>query len=187
MRLNVHEIEDAAKCLVYEEPTESLTTLLMHGDVCDFDFPSAADVQMEYYRSGQELFFQGHVSGPVVGHCARCLEQYPFELETDFSVVLVPRGEMGTKESELTKDEVDLSTYEGDEVDLSPLVREQIILALPTRPLCKESCAGLCPTCGANRNVERCQCAESAGDLRRAALRNLGAGTAGSPKLKAQS
>ncbi len=176
MKLNVHEIEDAAKGLAYEEPTEELTALLRHGEVCDFEFPATAAVRMEYYRSGQELFFQGHICGQLVGHCARCLESYPFQLDTDFSLVLVPRAEAGETDREPLADEVDLSTYEGDEVDLSPLVREQIILALPTRPLCKESCQGLCPNCGTNRNLERCQCADSTGDPRLAALRNLRVG-----------
>jgi uncharacterized protein len=176
VKLNVHEIEEAPKSLAYEEPTESLTALLRHGNVCDFEFPTAAAVRLEYYRSGQELFFSGHVAGRVIGHCARCLEEYPFALDADFSVVLVPRGAAAAAEHELARAELDLGVYEGDEVDLSPLVREQIIVALPTRPLCSESCRGLCPTCGTNRNLEPCRCAGSTGDPRLAALKNLRVG-----------
>ena len=65
---------------------------------------------------------------------------------------------------------------EGDAVDLSPLIREQIILALPTRPLCQEGCKGLCPQCGADRNAAPCGCPTMSGDPRLAVLRDLKVG-----------
>ena len=173
MKLNVHDIEDGGKQLVFDEPTEGLNDLLVHGEVHDFDFPAAVAVRLEYYRAGHELFFQGHISSNVVGHCGRCLEEYAFPLETDFNVVLVPKAETPAPEAELSDDELDLSVYEGDEIDLAPLLREQIILALPTRPLCNEGCKGLCPGCGVNLNVEHCRCAAAVGDPRLAVLRNI--------------
>ena len=45
-----------------------------------------------------------------------------------------------------------LSFYTGEDIDLSPFVREQTLLALPLRPLCSEKCRGLCPDCGAELN-----------------------------------
>ncbi len=175
MKLNVHEIDEVAKELVYEESTDVLNNLLLHGEVCDFEFPAAAEVRVDYYRAGQELFFQGRISGSVIGHCARCLEEYPFDLGKDFFVVLVPKAEL-PMEAELSGEELDLSFYEGDQVDLSPLVREQIILALPTRPLCREDCKGLCAHCGADLNTQSCACPTGGGDPRLAVLRNLKVG-----------
>ena len=175
MKLNAHDIDEVAKELVYEESTEPLTGLLVHGDVCDFEFPTPAEVRVEYYRAGPELFFNGHIAGSVLGHCARCLEPYAFDLDTDFFFVLVPRAELAD-EMELHDEELDLSFYQGDEVDLTPLVREQIILALPSRPLCREDCRGLCPQCGANRNVQPCTCVEAGGDPRLAVFRHLKVG-----------
>lgn len=175
MKLNVHEIEEVAKELVYEESTDSLNGLLVHGEVCDFEFPTAAEVRVDYYRAGQELFFQGHITGTVVGHCARCLEEYAFDLGKDFFVVLVPKADLPS-EHELSGEDLDLSFYDGDAIDLSPLVREQIILALPTRPLCREACKGLCPNCGVNLNKQSCECRAASGDPRLAVLRNLKVG-----------
>jgi uncharacterized protein len=175
MKLNVHEIDEAAKELVYEESTDSLNTLLLHGQVCDFEFPTAAEVRLDYYRAGQELLFQGHIGGKVVGHCARCLEEYTFDIGKDFFVVLVPKKEL-PGEVELIGGELDLSFYEGDQVDLSPLVREQIILALPTRPLCGDDCKGLCAMCGVNLNTQACACTEHSGDPRLAVLRTIKVG-----------
>jgi uncharacterized protein len=176
VKLKTHDIEEGAKRLVFDEPTDGLNALLVHGEVHDFDFPAAVSVRLEYYRAGQELFFQGHIAADVIGHCARCLEAYVFPLQTDFHVALVPKTVDLAPEVELDDNTLDLSVYEGDEIDLAPLLREQIILALPTRPLCDESCKGLCATCGVNLNIESCRCTASTGDPRLAVLRNLKVG-----------
>ncbi len=176
MKLNVHDIEEGAKRLVFEEPTEELNELLVHGEVHDFDFPPKVGVRLEYYRAGQELFFLGHISGDVVGHCGRCLEEYTFPMQTDFNVVLVPKTAEAQSEMELSDDELDLSVYEGDQIDLAPLLQEQVILALPTRPLCADNCKGLCSGCGVNLNVEPCRCKVAVGDPRLAVLRNIKVG-----------
>ena len=172
MKLSIYDIEEAAKEITYDESMASLNDVLVHGEVCDYSFSAPAVVRIEYYRAGQELFFHGHITGSVVGQCARCVEEYDFVLEKDFSVVLVPKRELNA-ESELEAEDLDLSFYEGKEIDLSPLVQEQIILALPTRPLCREVCKGLCPQCGANLNVQTCTCATAADDPRLAVLRTL--------------
>lgn len=172
MKLNIHEIEEAVKELAYDEPTKALNEVLAHGNVVDYIFEAPASVRLEYYRAGQELFFTGHISGTVVGRCARCVESYAFPLQEDFTLVLVPRSDLPS-ETELNEEDLDLSFYEGDCVDLTPLVQEQLLLALPTRPLCRESCSGLCPHCGANLNLQTCGCAPAAGDPRLAVLRTL--------------
>jgi uncharacterized protein len=170
VKLNIHDIAEDPKEIVYDEATDSVNALLVHGDVRDFEFRDSATVRLDYYRAGEELFFHGRITGNVVGHCGRCLEEYRFPLAADFSSVLVPRHVHGTREAD---DEIDLGYYEGQEIDVSPLVQERIILALPMRPLCSDSCKGLCPQCGTNLNTETCGCTASGGDPRLAVLRNL--------------
>jgi uncharacterized protein len=172
VKINVNDIDDVGKVLVYSEPTEALGGLLRHGNVCDFEFQGPAEVHLDYRRSGQELFFEGRVLSHAIGHCARCLENYSFDVAADFTFVLVPKTPMPV-EVELNEEDLDLSFYEGDEVDVSPLVLEQIVLALPTRPLCQENCRGLCPQCGINRNLEDCSCVIDQGDPRLAVLKSL--------------
>jgi uncharacterized metal-binding protein YceD (DUF177 family) len=60
--------------------------------------------------------------------------------------------------AELTDDDLDLYGYDGEEIDLTPLFRDQVVLAVPFAPLCSEDCKGLCPQCGADRNLETCDC-----------------------------
>ena len=66
-----------------------------------------------------------------------------------------------------------LSFYASEEIDLSPFIREQVLLALPMCPLCEASCRGLCPSCGINLNDEACVCISPSGDPRMAFFRSL--------------
>jgi uncharacterized protein len=105
----------------------------------------------------------------VRGTCARCLESFPFRLDREFSLVLKPATEATEKPGE--RADPWLAFYKGDEVDLSPFVREELLLAMPTRALCNEACAGLCSRCGANLNLGKCGCVEEWTDPRLAKLR----------------
>jgi len=80
-----------------------------------------------------------------------------------------------TGEGELEVDDDDLSTayYEGDAIDLDQLIREQLYLALPMKPLCTETCRGLCPLCGINLNRSACACERTWDDPRLAVLKAL--------------
>jgi len=171
VKIKVRDVEAAVKELRCEEPTQELTQLLA-SPAPDFRMPAAVSVQLSYYRGGSDLFFQGRIEGEVTGRCARCLEEYAFTLATDFALVCSPHRE-GRGRAVEEEDDADLTYYEGDEIDLSPLLREQILLALPTRPLCREDCAGLCPHCGVNRTTTSCECQADRGDPRLAVLRTL--------------
>jgi uncharacterized protein len=173
MRIRIQDVLETTKSLTYDEATDVLNPLLGQGAMNDYEFCGAATVRLTYYRAGQDLFFEGEVVGPVVGQCARCLETFRFALDVPFRIVFVPRAH---RAGESTEEEIDLSHYDGPEIDLGPLVRERLILALPTRPLCSEGCQGLCPRCGVNRNAGSCECAPAASDGRFAVLRNLRAG-----------
>lgn len=171
MKINVCDIKAEAKSLAYDEPTDELNALMEHG-AHDFDFPAPLHVSLVHYRAGQELIFQGELQGPVVGHCARCLDDFVMDIERDFHCVLVPHSHQ-KEEVELEEDDLELGYYSGDEVDVSPIIREQLLLGLPTQPLCREDCRGLCPKCGVNRNRESCDCPTGLVDPRLAVLQGL--------------
>src|SRR5262245_6128837 len=118
MKLNVNDIEDSPRELSFSEPTEALNAELVHGGVQDFEFQSGADVSLSYHRSGDDLVFTGRVAGQVIGHCARCLEPYPFELSSDLALIMIPKQQQADDE-ELGDEDAHLSYYQGEEVDLS--------------------------------------------------------------------
>ena len=160
MKITVSDIKAEPQHLSYVEEVEELNQRLGRG-VRDFQVAPGMDVDVEYYRAGLDLFFEGTVRGEVVGSCARCLEEYPFSLDRRFAFVLTPRVAAGVAKGELSVEELELATYTGEEVDLTPLVYEETILALPTRALCGEGCRGLCQRCGANLNEGPCGCARA--------------------------
>ena len=174
MKISVDEIPQSPKEITFFQNIEGLNEIFRRSEYPDFLFPPPLEVDLSYYRSGADLFFQGTLHGQVKGSCGRCLEQYSFTLDQDFAFVLTPdkiKGERGAEE--LQQGDLGLSTYSGDEIDLAPLIAEQVILALPTRPLCSEDCRGLCEVCGANQNHETCDCSAKTGDPRMAIFRNL--------------
>lgn len=172
MKISVEQITESPKELRFKESIEDLNLLCADDETRDYRFPPLLDVSLVYYRSGQELFFQGWLGGMVEGSCSRCLKSYSFSLEKRFDFVLTP-DPVSAKSRELTRDEMGLSFYSAEEINLSPFVREQVLLALPTRPLCVDSCRGLCVGCGADLNEESCRCSRAPGDPRMTFFRNL--------------
>lgn len=157
MRIQIHDIAESPKEFFWEEPTDELNKLFAQGSVRDYIFTRPVAIEVRCYRAGLELFFAGQAAGAVTGSCARCLESFDFQLQVPYAFVLVPHGHGGAGD-DLEEEDVNLSFYRGHEVDLSPLVREQIILALPMQPLCRDDCRGLCGSCGANLNDAGCAC-----------------------------
>ena len=106
--------------------------------------------------------------------CSPCLEPSVVPVESEVRLRLIeavpaaPEGEI-----ELTEDDLETVYVEGEEIDTLQLVREQLLLNIPMRSLCSDSCQGLCPTCGANRNKETCGCDQVEVDPRWEALKNL--------------
>ena len=74
--------------------------------------------------------------------------------------------------AEVSEEDLDVFPFDGERVDLEPLLREQFVLAVPFAPLCAETCKGLCPQCGIDRNTASCSCQPPI-DPRLAALQGL--------------
>lgn len=103
--------------------------------------------------------------------CQRCLGSFSEPVDEEIEL-LVLRHEPGADEEERELEEKDLGVLvvHGDELDLQPILFEQLQLNVPMRPLCREECAGLCPTCGADLNQGRCRCVNETVDPRWAGL-----------------
>jgi uncharacterized protein len=167
MKLLFDDIPLSPKQIRFSELTEDLNDIYAQREMRDFRFPRSVEIELVYYRSGRELFFHGSLGGVVEAHCSRCLTPFAFRLSNDFEFILVPAPvAAGQKAGEISRDEIGLSYYSAEEINLTPLIREQVLLALPTRPLCKENCRGLCSGCGIDLNDEDCRCGAAARDPR---------------------
>jgi uncharacterized protein len=165
MKIPVDRITESPQQLHFSDGSEVLNRIFIEDKTDDFRFQTALDGEVAFYRSGRDLFFRGSLAAKIQGRCSRCLKKYNFPLETPFAFCLSP-SPVRLKSGEVNDEEMGRSFYSTDEIDLSPFIREQALLALPTRPLCDDRCRGLCVMCGANLNDELCQCSSSQLDPR---------------------
>lgn len=174
MKIPIDDIPQSPKEISFSEPVEELNEIYAKGSARDFRFPPVLRVTLAYYRSGRELFFRGWFEGSIGASCSRCLKDFAFNMDRQFEFVLVPDPGIAARGAEeLNRGDLGLSYYSSDEIDLAPLIMEQVMLALPTRPLCAEDCRGLCSRCGADLNHGPCGCPADAGDPRMALFRKL--------------
>ena len=122
--------------------------------------PVAVDLMLERVPEG--IVVRGTLTAAWNAACSRCLEPVAGEI----SVHVDELFETHPLEGETYK-------LDDDVIDLEPLVRDALLLELPLAPLCNADCAGLCVTCGANRNLTHCECVTTELDPRWAALRSL--------------
>ena len=123
-------------------------------------------------RTGEgKAEFAGRLKGVALLDCDRCLERYALPLDVAFALRAEVRGVAAPERAEEGEaGAADLIELDAPCLDLDELMREQLLLALPEKRLCREDCAGLCPQCGANRNEAACDCAKNTGDSPFAAL-----------------
>jgi uncharacterized protein len=168
MRVNIDEIKEGGLDRGWDLAPEQLDEML-EGDPAGYRARSAAHVEAHLDRVSGRVLLRVRSRGDLTVPCGRCLAPTSVALPVDFNLTLVPEEEQGPGRVEEAEDhprrrvagsfaEADEEVYRGREVDLDPLVREQILLALPAYPLCREGCQGLCPVCGQNRNERECGC-----------------------------
>jgi uncharacterized protein len=111
-------------------------------------------------RTGMDLRLRGQLTAAVEAPCDRCLREVSLPVEHPFELFYAPPDALAGRsgETELQPRDLAFAIYENEEINLDDLTREQLELALPTRVLCREDCRGLCPQCGADLNLEQCQC-----------------------------
>jgi DUF177 domain-containing protein len=124
----------------------------------EFTGPGAISGTVHLEKHGREILVRGHLEGTLPLSCSRCLETYDAPVDADFDLLLEPGPEPSVLEEELIADDLDLDFYEGDTIDLERYLREQILLMVPLKPLCAETCKGICPRCGVDLNHEPCRC-----------------------------
>jgi uncharacterized protein len=158
--------------------------------VADDAFRIAGPVELVMtVRKDDDLYqLAGRIRGSIELVCARCLEPFAFPIDVPFDLRYLPQhmnmGASGGDEDDEDADEDaeaeevggdDLTTafYRDDRIDLAHMVREQLYLVLPMKPLHREDCKGLCPSCGANLNETTCACQTAWEDPRLAPLKKL--------------
>lgn len=109
-------------------------------------FPREASVDANYQFDGEGVAVWGSFSADMRTPCARCLKEVLYTVEFDFTEYYKKQPEEG------------MYAYEGEIIDLTRMLEDNVVLNLPVKILCKESCKGLCNSCGKNLNEGECGC-----------------------------
>jgi uncharacterized protein len=136
--------------------------------------PITVHLQGEMRPHGDVFSIAGRCTATGPLSCSRCLEAVPWSVQEDFSLEYrMPASAPLDAEASLEEEDLDVVFLQGEELDLTELAAEQVLLGLPMRIVCQSSCAGLCPRCGGNLNNDgECGC-EPEVDPRWGALADL--------------
>lgn len=146
----------------------------LSAEADDFRVLAPVTLAMDVHKDGRKFRLVGRVATTLEAPCSRCLEPFSMAVDAPFDLMFLPpsaddeAGEQGVDD-----DDVGVSFYRDDEIDLRDVIREQFYLAMPMKPLCRPECQGLCPICGTNRNVSSCECRTDWVDPRLEGLRGL--------------
>jgi len=133
--------------------------------------PPGSDLELDLTLTSvsEGVYVSGHVRGSLTGECGRCLD----EISESFEVPIAELYAYADSTTEETTDEDEVGRMQGDLLDLEPAVRDAVVLTLPTNPVCRPDCPGLCPDCGARLADLPADHSHEVVDPRWAALRNL--------------
>jgi uncharacterized protein len=160
--LRLHEIPDEGLSLSCDVQADDLAL-----EPEDVRIPDGLAMAVNAVRAGTTVHVTGTLSGTARRQCVRCLKEYDDALWLPIAAEYYRDTELksrpaGREPSERSDDDADDDgyVYAGEEIELGAMLREHVLLATPMQPLCHEECRGLCPVCGQDLNVHRCDCRE---------------------------
>ncbi len=186
MLVNIDEIKEAGLDRAWDMTREQVDDAV-RGDRAGYRARAAAHVTAHLEKVERRVLLEAHARAELTFPCGRCLEAVSLGVPVDFELTLVPTDEYASDDAPAGEgdaerahvggsfdvESADEEPYTGKVIDLDPIVREQLLLALPSYPVCRDSCKGLCPVCGANLNDRDCGCDRHVPDPRWAALKNV--------------
>ena len=136
---------------------------------------SPVSARLRIDKAGAEIMVRGDLRAEIKLTCSRCLKEFNGSLTVPVDVVYHPVEELKDEAhpNEVKSEELDLDFYSGEELDLLDLIKEQVELNLPMKPLCDDACKGICPKCGTDLNVKSCTCSVKDIDPRFESLKKL--------------
>lgn len=137
---------------------------------------SFVDLDLTLTNLGAVIMLKGTIEAELFLNCCRCLNYYTDHLSIEIEEDFYNKIELPTdypEENQLSSDDLRSVYYLGDTIDLFDPIRENILLNVPFKPICNQSCKGFCPECGINLNLKQCQCSGEKIDLRLEVLKKL--------------
>jgi len=172
LKINLTILPEEGLRLSFSEGAAWFKKCFSDDEMPDFSLVKA-DVSCLITRSGETVYVRGELKAQITQECGRCLEPATIPVDGDFAYTLVPAKSEVADDLELTAEELEISSYRGDFIDLAPMICEQVVLQAPMKILCAEDCKGLCPHCGVNLNNGSCRCRSDVVDDRLAVLQKF--------------
>ena len=161
------------KIIISEIPKEGLDVQLNEAIESE-NISSPVIAQLRIEKLDAEVIVNGDLAAEVKLQCSRCLKNFNSKLTIPVNVVYHSVEELkGEDNYEVRHEELDMDFYSGEELDLSNLLKEQLMLNTPMKPLCAELCKGICPVCGGDLNIDKCSCTKTKTDSRFEELKKL--------------
>lgn len=135
---------------------------------------AAASVSGNVRRAGNEVLVNGHIETRAQVECDRCLKPLELPVSADFALEYITGADYeSSSTTALSEEQMSVSVFDGEAIDVDEIVKEQVLLAVPARTLCRDDCKGICPECGVDLNNGQCSCSAEEVDPRWAALKSL--------------
>lgn len=170
MFIDVSEIRKSPGESFHFDFSEKMDSLEVGNDEISFKDP--VSISLDVKNVGNVLNFKGSIKGETVLTCSRCLETYPFHLETDFDERFIHESDIAAAQEDGIDTE-DMQVIEGNKIELGDIVSESILLNIPMKLICSENCRGLCSVCGINLNNSNCNCKSEEIDPRLGVLKKF--------------
>ena len=176
--IHLDQLIDKEHRLEFEEKPEAFPVLtdMIHSNACVFLNP--IKTRLRAYRIGDIVEVEGYFETEVRLACSRCLTEFETSIASHFTLTYMQenpdrQNKLPDEDVELKPDEIGLIPFSGDEINLMEGIQEQVVIAFPLKPLCRDKCKGLCPKCGAILNQSDCGCDTSAFNTSFSVLKNL--------------
>ena len=172
MKILINNIPDEGLKISLHKDSDWFRDLLPEKEKNDFSI-HGIDVFCQAKRIRETVFIDGSLETTVTANCCRCLEATHLPVKINFRYTFLPQKNSAKQEDELSAEDLEYVYYQDDVIDLDNLIFEQVMLQIPIKVLCTDTCKGLCPHCGINLNTAKCCCHAEHVDERLAVLKKL--------------
>lgn len=172
MKIVINNIPEEGLNLTFHRDSDWFRSLLPQKEGSDIALQDV-DVRCIVKRIRENVFIDGALETVVASNCCRCLDITQLPVKSAFRYTFVPAKDSDAGEEELAPEDLEYGYYENDVIDLDAIIFEQIMLQIPMKVLCTDTCKGLCPHCGNNLNTAQCDCHKDFINEKLAVLKNF--------------
>jgi len=161
MKLQISQMVEGENPFHFESDKDGwVKDVLHHVEKQGYHVQGNLTLDLNITKLEPDYYMRGRLSFKVSQICSRCAEAFPLPLNFPFEMGFVHAANVKSQESAASEEseELDVNFFEGNEIDLSPIVEEQFFLSIPYQALCKPDCNGICQQCGQNLNFSQCNC-----------------------------